>query len=248
MAGVESWLAGTRNPRAWRLPVGRAARITLLCIAALLAATAARTEAQGWQGVVVRRGESEFYVQDGSKRPIEPPATPGCLGGIVSGVDTTLIDSLPLGEPKTDCEAAPSAVKVFDYTFDMPGQPALQHLHATISMDETGRIGGWLAYENRDNLSPYCSAIVAGVYGSDGTLLQVFTSPIRCVPAMGANGKNVGQPSTRRLPWSAQLRAELVSRAAILDVRAVATGDVKVITAAQAREALKQRTSVVSQF
>lgn len=222
--------------------------VRVLGMVALLGAITPAVEAQSWQGVVVQQGESAFYIQDGSKRPIEPPATASCLGEAVTGIASSLIDSLPLGAPKTDCQAAPHAVTVFDYTFDMPGQPALQHLHATLGMDETGRIGGWLSYENRDNLSPYCSGIVAGVYGSDGTLLQLFTSPIQCIPAMGANGKNVGEPSERRIPWSAQLRAELVPRAVILDVRAVATGDAKMITPEQARSALEKRTGVVSHF
>ena len=45
----------------------------------------------------------------------------------------------------------------------------------------------------------------------------------------------------------ARAREEPLS-AAILDVRAVVTGDAKVITAEQAREALQKRTGVVSQF
>lgn len=246
--GVRSRRADARLRRAryarwWCVP-GIAVFGTLV----LLAFAATTAEAQSWQGVVVQQGESAFYIQDGTKRPIEPPATPGCLGEVAQGVDRSLIDSLPLGAPKTDCNPAPHAVTVFDYTFDMPGQPAFQHLHATLRMDETGKIGGWLAFENRDELSPFCSGIVAGVYGSDGTLLQLFTSPIQCIPAMGANGKHVGEPATRRVAWSAQLRAELVARAVILDVRAVSTGGAKVITAEQAREALEKRTSVVSQF
>lgn len=242
------WLAGTRVPRARRARLHGAPGFVLVGALVTLASAPRPAAAQSWQGVVVRRGASAFYLQDGTKRPIEPPATVDCLGGSVVSADSSLIDSLPLGTPKTDCEAAPHAVTVFDYVFDMPGQPALQHLHASIRMDETGKIGGWLAYENRDNLSPFCGGVVAGVYSSDGALLQLFTSPVQCIPAMGANGKNVGEPAERRVAWSAQLRAELVPRAAILDVRAVVTGDAKVITAEQAREALQKRTGVVSQF
>ena len=222
--------------------------LTLLGVVATLGAGAHSAVAQSWQGVVVQQGTSAFYIQDGTKRPIEPPATPDCLGDAVTSVDSSLVDSLPLGAPKTSCDAAPHAVTVFDYTFDMPGQPAFQHIHASIRMDESGKVGGWLSYENRDELSPFCGGIVAGVYGSDGTLVQVFTSPIQCIPAMGANGKNVGEPARRRLAWSAQLREDYLPRAAILDVRAVTTGDAKVITAEQAREALEKRTSVVSRF
>ena len=136
----------------------------------------------------------------------------------------------------------------FEYTFEMPGQPALQHMHAAIHMDSTGRVAGTIDYLNRDELSPFCGGVVVGAYAADGTLLQLFTTPIRCTPAMGANGNNPGEPWRRHFTWSAQLREEYVSRARILDVRAVATGDVKVITDDQAREALEKRTSVVSSF
>lgn len=147
--------------------------------------------------------------------------------------------------PGLGAQAAPAT---FDYTFEMPGQPTLQHIHAVVRMDSSGKIAGTIDYENRDDLSPFCGAIVTGVYTSDGTLLQVFTSPIRCTPAMGANGNNPGEPWKRHFTWSAQLREKYVPRAAILDVRAVATGDVKVITDDEAREALEKRTGVVSSF
>jgi hypothetical protein len=236
------WNCGLR-----RAPGRRAAAIAA---AGLMMAMgfAAPGAAQSWQGVVVQRGGSTFYIQDGKKRPVEAPADAGCLGDAVAAVDSSLIDSLPLGAPKTDCNAAPHAVTLFDYTFEMPGQPTLQHMHASIRMDETGKLGGSIDYENRDNLSPFCGGIVAGVYGADGTLLQTFTSPIRCTPAVGANGNNEGEPWRRHFDWTAQLREEYVPRAAILDVRAVATGDVKVITADQARQALAKRTGVVSSF
>ena len=143
---------------------------------------------------------------------------------------------------------AQTAQASFEYTFEMPGQPALQHMHAAVNMDSTGRIAGSVDYSNRDELSPFCGGIVVGAYAADGTLLQLFTTPIRCTPAMGANGNNPGEPWRRHFTWSAQLREEYVPRARILDVRAVATGDVKVITDDQAREALEKRTSVVSSF
>lgn len=238
-----AWRSDARCTRKWRAP-----GLALLGVVATLGAAAHSAVAQSWQGVVVRQGPGAFYIQDGTKRPIEPPATPDCLGDAVTSVDSALVDSLPLGAPKTSCDAAPHAVTVFDYTFDLPGQPAFQHIHASIRMDASGKVGGSLAYENRDELSPFCGAIVAGVYGSDGTLLQLFTSPIQCIPAMGANGKNIGEPARRRVAWSAQLREDYVPRAAILDVRAVTTGDAKVITAEQAREALEKQTSVVSKF
>lgn len=144
-----------------------------------------------------------------------------------------------------DAQNAPAS---FEYTFEMPGQPALQHMHAAVHMDSTGRIAGTIDYLNRDELSPFCGGIVVGAYAADGTLLQLFTTPIRCTPAMGANGNNPGEPWRRHFTWSAQLREEYVPRARILDVRAIATGDVKVITDDQAREALEKRTSVVSSF
>jgi hypothetical protein len=253
MIGVRERIAGGHHsPAPCTRPTrtsGRArAFVAPLGAAIALALAVPTATAQSWQGVVVQRGASTFYIQDGTKRPIEPPATPACLGDALTAVDSSLVDSLPLGPPKTDCEAAQHAVTVFDYTFDMPGQPALQHIRASIRMDETGRLGGSIDYENRDNLSPFCGGIVAGVYGSDGTLLQLFTSPIRCTPAMGANGENAGEPWRRHFTWTGQLREEYVPRAAILDVRAVATGDVKVITAEQAREALQRRTGEVSRF
>ncbi|HEU6452661.1 MAG TPA: hypothetical protein VFT57_14675 [Gemmatimonadaceae bacterium] len=136
----------------------------------------------------------------------------------------------------------------FDYTFEMPGQPALQDIHAVVHMDSTGKLDATIDYENRDDLSPFCGGIVIGAYTAEGTLLQVFTTPIRCTPAMGANGKNPGQPWKRHFTWSASLREDYVPRASIIDVRAVATGDVKVITDEEARKALEQRTSVVSTF
>lgn len=144
--------------------------------------------------------------------------------------------------------APPLPPASFDYTFEMPGQPALQHMHAAIHMDSTGKIAGTIDYLNRDKLSPFCGGLVVGAYAADGTLLQVFTTPIRCTPAMGANGNNPGEPWRRHFSWSAQLREEYVSRAEIVDVRAVATGDVKVITDDQARAALEKRTGVVSSF
>jgi hypothetical protein len=147
--------------------------------------------------------------------------------------------------PRSGAEPAPTS---FEYTFEMPGQPALQHIQAAIHMDSTGRIAGTIDYLNRDELSPFCGGIVVGAYAADGTLLQVFTTPIRCTPAMGANGNNPGEPWRRHFTWSAQLRQEYVPRAQILDARAVATGDVKVITDDQAREALQKRTGVVSSF
>jgi hypothetical protein len=136
----------------------------------------------------------------------------------------------------------------FDYTFEMPGQPALQHVHAAVHMDSSGKLTATIDYLNRDELSPFCGGLVVGVYSADGALLQVFTTPIRCAPAMGANGKNRGVPSRQHFAWNAVLRSEYVTRASILDVRAVATGDVKVITDEQAREALEKRTAVVSSF
>lgn len=136
----------------------------------------------------------------------------------------------------------------FDYTFEMPGQPARQNIHAVVRMDSTGKVDATMDYENRDDLSPFCGGIVIGAYTADGTLLQLFTTPIRCTPAMGANGNNPGEPWKRHFTWNAQLREEYAQRAAILDVRAVATGDVKVITTEQAREALARRTAVVSSF
>jgi hypothetical protein len=136
----------------------------------------------------------------------------------------------------------------FDYTFEMPGQPTLQHIHAAVHMDSAGKITATIDYLNRDELSPFCGGLVVGVYSADGSLLQVFTTPIRCTPAMGANGNNPGEPWRRHFTWSAELREEYVPRASILDVRAVATGDVKVITDDQAREALEKRTAVVSSY
>lgn len=136
----------------------------------------------------------------------------------------------------------------FDYTFEMPGQPALQDIHAVVRMDSTGKIEATIDYENRDDLSPFCGGLVIGAYTAEGKLLQVFTTPIRCTPAMGANGNNPGQPWKRHFTWSARLRQAYVPSARIIDVRAVATGDVKVITEKQAREALEKRTSVVSTF
>lgn len=136
----------------------------------------------------------------------------------------------------------------FDYTFEMPGQPALQDIHAVVHMDSTGKLDATIDYENRDDLSPFCGGIVIGAYTADGTLLQVFTTPIRCTPAMGANGNNPGQPWKRHFTWSARLREDYVPRAGIIDVRAVATGDVKVITDEEARKALEKRTSVVSTY
>jgi hypothetical protein len=136
----------------------------------------------------------------------------------------------------------------FDYTFEMPGQPTLQNIHAVVKMDSTGKLDATIDYENRDDLSPFCGGIVIGAYTAEGTLLQTFTTPIRCTPAMGANGNNPGQPWKRHFTWSARLREEYIARADIIDVRAVATGDVKVITEAEARQALEKRTSVVSTF
>lgn len=136
----------------------------------------------------------------------------------------------------------------FDYTFEMPGQPTLQNVHAVVHMDSTGKLDATIDYENRDDLSPFCGGIVIGAYTAEGMLLQVFTTPIRCTPAMGANGNNPGQPWKRHFTWSARLRGDYVPRARILDVRAVATGDVKVITDEEARQALEKRTSVVSTF
>jgi len=151
--------------------------------------------------------------------------------------------------PDTAAQSAQAAAPAaFDYTFEMPGQPALQQVHAALQMDSTGRIVGTIDYLNRDELSPFCGGLVVGVYSADGTLLQLFTTPIRCTPAMGANGNNPGEPWKRHFTWNAQIRAEYVARASILDVRAVATGDVKVITNEQAREALEKRTAVVSSF
>jgi hypothetical protein len=143
---------------------------------------------------------------------------------------------------------AATAPATFEYTFEMPGQPTLQHIHAAIRMDSTGKLFGTIDYLNRDELSPFCGGLVVGAYTADGTLLQLFTTPIRCTPAMGANGNNPGEPWQRHFTWHAQLRAEYAPRARILDVRAVATGDVKVITDKEAREALEKRTSVVSSF
>lgn len=136
----------------------------------------------------------------------------------------------------------------FDYTFEMPGQPALQDIHAVVEMDSTGKLQATIDYENRDDLSPFCGGLVIGVYTAEGKLLQVFTTPIRCTPAMGANGNNPGQPWKRHFTWSARLREDYVPSARIIDVRAVATGDVKVITEKEAREALEKRTSEVSTF
>jgi hypothetical protein len=144
--------------------------------------------------------------------------------------------------------SAKSAPASFEYTFEMPGQPALQHIHVAIHMDSMGQIAGTIDYLNRDDLSPFCGGIVVGAYADDGTLLQLFTTPIRCTPAMGADGNNPGEPWRRHFTWQAQLREVYATRARILDVRAVATGDVKVITDDQARVALEKRTSVVSSF
>jgi hypothetical protein len=146
--------------------------------------------------------------------------------------------------------AAPGAAgqASFDYTFEMPSQPTLQNVHAVVRMDSTGRLDALIDYENRDELSPFCSGLVIGVYTADGTLLQLFTTPIRCTPAMGANGNNPGEPWKRHFTWNARLRTDYVATASIIDVRAVATGDVKVITDAEARQALEKRTSVVSKF
>lgn len=165
--------------------------------------------------------------------------------GAVLFLATTAPNALTQTSAQSAPEAAPAT---FDYTFEMPGQPALQHIHAAIHMDSTGRIAGTIDYLNRDDLSPFCGGIVVGAYAADGTLLQIFTTPIRCTPAMGANGNNPGEPWKRHFTWSAQLREEYVTRGRILDVRAVATGDVKVITDDQAREALQKRTAVVSSF
>ena len=144
--------------------------------------------------------------------------------------------------------AAQATASDFDYTFEMPGQPTLQNIHAAVHMDSAGKITATIDYLNRDELSPFCGGLVVGIYSADGSLLQVFTTPIRCTPAMGANGNNPGEPWRRHFTWSAELRAEYVPRATIVDVRAVATGDVKVITDEQAREALEKRTSVVSSY
>ncbi len=150
--------------------------------------------------------------------------------------------ALALAAPRAAGQAS------FDYTFEMPGQPALQDVHAVVRMDSTGKLEATIDYENRDDLSPFCGGLVIGAYSADGTLLQLFTTPIRCTPAMGANGNDPGQPWKRHFTWSARLRNDYVARASILDVRAVATGDVKVITDEEAREALGKRTSVVSRF
>jgi len=165
--------------------------------------------------------------------------------GAILALATIALDAHAQTSTQSAPEAAPAT---FDYTFEMPGQPTLQNIHVAIHMDSTGRIAGTIDYLNRDDLSPFCGGIVIGAYAADGTLLQVFTTPIRCTPAMGANGNNPGEPWKRHFTWSAQLREEYVPRAQILDVRAVATGDVKVITDDQAREALEKRTSVVSTF
>ena len=165
------------------------------------------------------------------------------------GAILVLATIAPDAPAQTSAQSAPeAALATFDYTFEMPGQPTLQHIHAAIHMDSTGRIAGTIDYLNRDDLSPFCGGIVIGAYTADGTLLQVFTTPIRCTPAMGANGNNPGEPWKRHFTWSAQLREEYAPRARILDVRAVATGDVKVITDDEASEALEKRTAVVSSF
>lgn len=181
----------------------------------------------------------------GGSRPRPPLQRWVAALGAILVLATIALDAHAQTSAQSTPEAAPAT---FDYTFEMPGQPALQSIHAAINMDSTGRIAGTIDYLNRDDLSPFCGGIVVGAYAADGTVLQVFTTPIRCTPAMGANGNNPGEPWKRHFTWSAQLREEYVPRARILDVRAVATGDVKVITDDQAREALQKRTAVVSSF
>lgn len=144
--------------------------------------------------------------------------------------------------------AAAGQASLFDYTFEMPAQPTLQNVHVVVRMDSTGMLAATIDYENRDELSPFCAGLVIGVYKADGALLQLFTTPVRCTPAMGANGNNPGEPWKRHFTWNARLRPDYAASASIIDVRAVSTGDVKVITDQQAREALEKRTSVVSSF
>ncbi len=180
------------------------------------------------------RGDRGAHAVDGGGRA---PSRPGAWFRIAA----TLI-ALAAYAPRAAGQAS------FDYTFEMPGQPALQNIHAVVHMDSTGKLDATIDYENRDDLSPFCGGIVIGAYTADGTLLQAFTTPIRCTPAMGANGNNPGQPWKRHFTWSARLREEYVARADIIDVRAVAAGDVKVITQEEARRALEKRTSVVSTF
>jgi len=226
----------------------RAIAVTALGSLALLATVTRDSRAQSWDGVVVAQGQAMFYMEGGQKRSIEPPATPECLGATPVTVEPGTIDAIPLGPPKTDCARAPHAVSLFDYTFAMPGQPALQHMHAVVRMDDTGKVGGSISYQNKDYLSPFCGAIVAGVYTAEGTLLQEFASPVECVRARSSSGKDADVVATRNVQWLVQLRADLVTRAQILDVRAVSTKGVKVITPQEARAALEKSINVVSEY